>query len=222
MPTNALDSDTSSAVTGPGPTGTGVGAHAPAVSRVVLLSRVGLLWMTLEGGLGLYAGLQANSVSLVGWALGSVIEGLASVIVIWRFTGLRRMSDGAERKAQRAVAVSFWLLAPYILIEAVRNLVGHQEVETSVLGIVVTASSLFVMPALGLTKQRLGQQLDSGATAGEGTQHLLCAAQAAAVLVGLAVHAATGINWVDPVIALGLAAWAVREGTEAWRGKDCC
>ena len=222
MPTNALDSDTSSAVTGPGTTGTGVGPHAPAVSRVLLLSRVGLLWMTLEGGLGLYAGLQANSVSLVGWALGSVIEGLASVIVIWRFTGMRRMSDGAERKAQRAVAVSFWFLAPYIFIEAVRDLVGHQEVGTSVLGIVVTASSLFVMPALGLTKKRLGKQLDSGATAGEGTQHLLCAAQAAAVLVGLAVHAATGINWVDPVIALGLAAWAVREGTEAWRGQDCC
>jgi len=189
---------------------------------VLWLSVESLLWMTAEGALGLWAGVMANSVSLVGWALGSVIEGLASVIVIWRFTGTRRLSEHSERPAQQGVAVSFWLLAPYIAVVAVRDLFGTHEVRTSLLGAAVTASSLLVMPGLGFAKRRLAVRVGSVATAGEGTQNLLCAAQALAVLVGLGVHAATGTNWVDPVIALLLAAWAVREGREAWRGGDCC
>ncbi|MCW2600353.1 MAG: putative conserved integral rane protein [Frankiales bacterium] len=199
-----------------------MGGHGEAVRVVLWLSWGSLLWMTLEGALGLFAGLRANSVSLVGWALGSVIEGLASVLVIWRFTGSRRLSGTAESRAQKGVALSFWLLAPYIAIEAVRDLLGNHQVESTVLGVVMTASSVLVMPALGLAKRTLGQRLDSDATAGEGTQNLLCAAQGAAVLLGLGIHAATGANWVDPVVALLLAAWAVREGTAAWRGRSCC
>lgn len=192
-------------------------------ARIVLaLSWVSLLWMTAEGLIGLYSGFRAHSVSLMAWALGSAVEGLASVIVIWRFTGGRRLSETAELRAQRAVAVSFWLLSVAITAEAVRDLVGGPSERTSTLGIAVTAASVVVMPGLGWVKRRLGHRLGSGATAGEGTQNLLCAAQAAAVLVGLAVHAATGIDWVDPVVALGLAAWSVREGREAWNGEDCC
>jgi divalent metal cation (Fe/Co/Zn/Cd) transporter len=161
-------------------------------------------------------------VSLVGWALGSVIEGLASVIVIWRFTGSRALSDTAEDQARKAVAVSFFLLAPYLVAESARDLLTGHRPGASVLGIAVTAASVLVMPALGIAKQRLGARLDSRATAGEGTQNLLCAAQAAAVLAGLAVTAAWGWWWADPAVALGLAAVAVREGREAWRGEDCC
>ena len=197
-------------------------SEARVVRTVLLLSWVSLLWMTVEGLLGLYSGVRAHSVSLVAWALGSVIEGLASVIVIWRFTGHRRLSASAERRAQRAVGVSFWLLAAFITAEAVRELIGSHTVESTTLGLVVTAASVVVMPGLGLAKRRLGARLESDATAGEGTQNLMCAAQAAAVLVGLAVHAATGIDWLDPVIALALAAWAVQEGREAWHGEDCC
>jgi len=164
----------------------------------------------------------AGSISLLGWALGSVIEGLAAVIVIWRFTGSRALSDTAEGRAQKAVAVSFFLLAPYMAIEAVRDLAGGHLAGPSTLGIVVTASSLLLMPALGIAKKRLGAALGSGATAGEGGQNLLCAAQAAAVLIGLAATAAFGWSWVDPVIALLLAGWAIREGSRAWRGQDCC
>ncbi len=192
------------------------------VRTVLLLSWVSLLWMSAEGVIGLYSGLRAHSVSLVAWALGSAIEGLASVIVIWRFTGSRRLSETAELKAQRGVAVSFWLLAVGIAAEAVRDLLGTPSVETTALGLAVTAASLVVMPGLGWVKRRLGARLGSEATAGEGTQNLLCAAQAAAVLVGLVVHAVTGISWVDPVIALGLAGWSVQEGREAWKGEDCC
>jgi divalent metal cation (Fe/Co/Zn/Cd) transporter len=187
-----------------------------------ILSWASLIWMTGEGLLGLVAGLQAASISLLGWALGSVIEGLASVIVIWRFTGSRTLSETAEVRAQKAVAVSFFLLAPYMAIEAVRDLVGAHLAQSSGLGIAVTGASLLVMPGLGLAKKRLGSRLGSGATAGEGAQNLLCAAQAASVLIGLAATAAFGWSWADPGVALLLAAWAVREGAEAWRGEECC
>jgi divalent metal cation (Fe/Co/Zn/Cd) transporter len=193
-----------------------------AARQARLLSWISLGWMTLEGALGILAGAVAGSIALVGWGIGSAIEGLAAVIVIWRFTGTRTHSATSERRAERAVAVSFFLLAPYIAVEAVRSLAGAVHPETSVLGIVVTSTSLVLMPALGLAKRRLGEQLGSGATAGEGTQNLLCAAQAGAVLVGLAANAAVGAWWLDAVIALGLAAVAVREGREAWRGETCC
>jgi divalent metal cation (Fe/Co/Zn/Cd) transporter len=187
-----------------------------------LLSWISLVWMSGEGAIGLVAGLQASSISLLGWALGSVIEGLASIIVIWRFTGSRTLSETAEARAQRAVAVSFFLLAPYLAVEAIRDLTSAHLANTSALGIILTAASLLIMPGLGLAKKRLGSALGSGATASEGVQNLLCAAQAGAVLVGLAATAAYGWSWADPAIALLLAGWAIREGINTWHGDDCC
>jgi divalent metal cation (Fe/Co/Zn/Cd) transporter len=187
------------------------------------LAWASLAWMTAEGAIGLVAGITAGSIALTGWALGSAVEGLASIIVVWRFTGARTMSESAERRAQRSVAISFWLLAPYIAIQAVRDLATHHPATTSVLGIALTASCVVIMPALGITKQRLGRRLNSGATTGEGIQNLICAAQAAAVLLGLAVIAIWSAGWpVDPVIALGIAAWSAWEGRQAWRGDGCC
>ena len=174
--------------------------------------------MTAEGAIGLAAGITAGSIALTGWALGSAVEGLASIIVVWRFTGARTMSESAERRAQRGVAISFWLLAPYIAIEAVRDLAGDHQAAATILGIALTASSVVIMPVLGITKQRLGRRLGSGATAGEGTQNLMCAAQAAAVLLGLAVVAIWPAGWpIDPVIALGIAGWSAWEGHQVWR-----
>ena len=187
------------------------------------LAWASLAWMTAEGAIGLVAGITAGSIALTGWALGSAVEGLASIIVVWRFTGARTMSQSAERRAQRGVAVSFWVLAPYIAVQAVRDLAGGHPATATVLGIALTASSVVIMPALGITKQRLGRRLGSGATAGEGTQNLMCAAQAAAILLGLAVVAIWPAGWpIDPVIALGIAAWSAWEGRQAWRGGDCC
>jgi divalent metal cation (Fe/Co/Zn/Cd) transporter len=187
------------------------------------LAWASLVWMAGEGALGLYAGLAAGSIALVGWALGSAIEGLASIIVVWRFSGARTFSETAERRAQRAVAISFWLLAPYIAVESIRNLSGGHHPETSLLGIALTASSVLIMPVLGRAKQRLGARLDSRATAGEGTQNYMCAAQGAAVLVGLVVVALwSGGWWIDAAVGLVIAAWSVWEGREAWNGEDCC
>jgi divalent metal cation (Fe/Co/Zn/Cd) transporter len=186
------------------------------------LAWASLFWMTVEGTVGLTAGLTAGSIALVGWALSSVVEGLASVIVIWRFTGSRTLSATAEETAQKAVAVSFWLLAPYVAVESVRDLIGQHRPETTLLGIALTISSLLLMPALGIAKQRLGARLGSGATAGEGSQNLLCAYLAAAVLAGLVANSLWGWWWVDPLAGLVVAAMAVREGWEAWRGENCC
>jgi divalent metal cation (Fe/Co/Zn/Cd) transporter len=182
-----------------------------------------LAWMSAEGVIGLVAGISAGSIALIGWALGSVIEALASIVVVWRFTGSRTLSESAERRAQKAVAVSFWLLAPYVTAEAINDLASHHAASTSLAGIILTAASVVVMPGLGIAKRRLGGRLDSGATAGEGTQNLMCAAQAAAVLVGLAVIAIWPGGWpIDPIIALLIAAWSVWEGRESWQGSDCC
>jgi hypothetical protein len=193
-----------------------------AARAVRTLSWISLVWMSAEGVLGLAAGGSAGSISLVGWALGSLIEGLASAIVIWRFTGERTLSETSEERATKAVAVSFFLLAPYLVVESARHLFTGREADVSALGIAVTGASLVVMPILGVAKQRLATRLDSGATAGEGTQNLLCAAQAAAVLIGLVATAHLGWWWIDPAVGLGLALVAVHEGREAWRGESCC
>lgn len=186
------------------------------------LAWASLAWMVTEGAVGLWQGLVAGSIALTGWALGSAVEGLASVIVVWRFTGSRTLSEHAERRAQRGVAVSFWLIAPYIAAESLRDLLGEHRAETTVIGMVLTAIALLEMPLLGYTKHRLAARLGSPATAGEGTQNYLCAAQAAAVLIGLAITGAwPGGWWLDPVIGLGIAAAAVWEGIESWRGDAC-
>lgn len=191
--------------------------------RARQLAWFSLVWMAAEGALGLLAGERSGSSSLVAWALGSAIEALASIIVVWRFTGSRLRSETAERGAQRAVAVTFWLLAPYVAILAAQQLVSEAAPSATALGVAVTAASVVAMPVLGLAKHRLGARLGSAATAGEGSQNYLCAAQGAAVLVALVVVASAPVAWwLDPAVAILLAAWAVREGLEAWRGEDCC
>src|SRR4051812_27227167 len=177
--------------------------------------------MTAEGAVGLAAGIAAGSIALVGFGLSSAVEGLASVIVIWRFTGSRTHSETSERTAQKAVAVSFWLLAPYLAAEAIHNLATAERPETSWVGMALTAGSLVLMPLLGRAKLRLGERLGSGATAGEGTQNLLCAALAGAVLLRLVGNATAGAWWLDPVAALFVAAVALREGIKSWRGEAC-
>lgn len=185
------------------------------------LSVATLAWLGVESTLGLAAGFSSHSLALIGWGLSAFVEAAASLIVVWRFTGARTLSPSAESTARRAVAVSFWLLAPYLVLHVAYDLDAGQRAAPSVLGIVVTAFSLVSMPVLGLAKRRLGARLASGATSGEGTQNLICAAMAAGVLVSLWLNT-LGWWWVDPVVAVVLAGVAVREGARAWRGHACC
>jgi divalent metal cation (Fe/Co/Zn/Cd) transporter len=186
-----------------------------------LLSALTLAWLTIEGAVGVIAGVIAGSIALVAFGLDSAIEGLASVIVLWRFTGSRTTSATSERTAQKWVAVSFFLLAPYVAIEAIETLIEGAAAETSWLGIALTAGTLVLCPWLGRAKQRVGERLGSRATYGEGTQNVLCAALAAAVLVGLVANTLFGFWWLDPTVALAISAICVREGQKAWRGKAC-
>lgn len=178
--------------------------------------------MTAEGVIAVIAGILANSIALIGFGIDSGIEGIASVIIIWRFWGHRALSETSERRAQRLVAVSFFLLAPYVAVEATRTLITGSEPETSWLGIGLTIGSVIFMPLFGIAKRRVGAALGSAATAGEGTQNILCAYLSVAVLVGLGANALLGWWWADPVAALVIGVVAMREGVEAWRGEECC
>lgn len=198
-------------------------AWLTAARRARQLSWASLVWMSIEGVVGLAAGLDANSLSLVIWAASSFVEGLASVTVIWRFTGSRTRSATSERAAQRWVAGSFLLLVPFFIYESVHKLLAGSDTHSSTVGIAVTASAIVLMPALGRAKLSFAHRLDSAATAGEGVQNLMCAGQAAAALVAL-VGAGAGLQFLDPIAALVVSAIAVRECVALWRGgsDDCC
>ena len=146
---------------------------------------------------------------------------MASVIVIWRFTGSRMHSESAEHAAHKAVAISFWVLAPYVAAQSVYDLATQHHAGPSPVGVVVAASSIVLMPLLGRAKQRLGARLGSAATQGEGAQNMLCAAMAISVLVGLAGQSLFGAWWLDPLAGLFIAAVAVKSGFDAWHGDAC-
>jgi divalent metal cation (Fe/Co/Zn/Cd) transporter len=206
----------------PGPPSLDPAERDRLIWRAKALSWLSLAWMTVEGAVAITAAIIAGSVALLGFGLDSVIEGVASVVIIWRFTGARRLSHAAEERAQRLVAIQFFILAPYVAQDAVRALAGGEQPDTSWLGVGLAISSILIMPWLGRAKQRIGTSLGSGATHGEGTQNLLCAYLAAGVLVGLLANALIGWWWLDPVVALGIAGIAVREGLGTWRGEGCC
>jgi divalent metal cation (Fe/Co/Zn/Cd) transporter len=178
--------------------------------------------MSVEGAVALVAGILAGSVALVGFGLDSAIEGFASVIIIWRFTGTRVLSQTAEERAQKLVAIQFFLLAPYVAVESIRALLNGEHPDVSALGMALAVWSLVTMPLLGVAKQRIAEEIGSAATKGEGRQNVLCAYLAGALLIGLTGNAIAGAWWLDPVVGLLIAAVAVREGAEAWRGDGCC
>jgi divalent metal cation (Fe/Co/Zn/Cd) transporter len=193
-----------------------------AARRARLLSWVSLVWMGAEGAIAITAGVLAGSIALVAFGLDSAIEGFASLVIVWRFTGSRLLSHAAEERAQKLVAIQFFLLVPYVTVEAIHKLITGEQAEASWLGMALVTSSLIGMPILGHAKRRLADTLGSVATRGEGTQNLLCAYLAAAVLVGLIGNALFGLWWLDPVAALVVAGVALKEGVNSWRGEGCC
>lgn len=191
-------------------------------ARVRLLSWASLGYMAVEGGVAILAGVLAGSIALIGFGLDSAIEGFASAIIVWRFTGRRIFSEAAEARARKLVAIQFFLLAPYVGFESVTAFVAGRHPDVSWLGIALSASSVVVMPYLGVAKQRPAEQLGSPATKGEGRQNMLCAYLAGALLFGLLGNALVGAWWLDSAVGLLIAALAVKEGLEAWRGEGCC
>ncbi len=196
-------------------------APADLIRRVKLLSWLSLGWMTAEGAVGVTAGILANSIALIGYGLDSTIEGIASIVIIWRFTGNRIHSEEAETRAQKIVAVSFFLLAPYIIVEALHRLLSGQQAQVSWVGIGLAIVSISLMPAFGRAKKRLGNRLQSAATTGEGTQNILCAYLSLAILIALGANALLSLWWADPAVALVVALVALQAGLRTWRGQGC-
>jgi divalent metal cation (Fe/Co/Zn/Cd) transporter len=196
--------------------------YAALAARVRRLSWISLGLMSLEGLVAIVAGVLAGSIALVGFGLDSFIEGAASIVLIWRMSGTRVFSQHAEDRAQRLVALQFFVLAPYVGFESVRSLINGDRPEETLLGIGLATASMIVMPILGIAKQRIADEIGSAATRGEGRQNMLCAYLAGALLVGLLANALFGAWWLDAVVGLLIAGVAVREGVESWRGDGCC
>jgi divalent metal cation (Fe/Co/Zn/Cd) transporter len=192
------------------------------VRRAKQLAWLGVGWHGIEAAVAVGAGLVAGSIALVGFGADSLIESFAGFILLWRFAASRAASEEAERRAQKLIAISFYVIAAYVGFEAVRSLLVGDRPEASWVGIGLAAVTLATMPPLAIAKGRIGEKLGSSATKSEGQQNMLCAYLSAALLVGLGANAVFGLWWADPLTALVIAGVAVREGRESWRDESCC
>lgn len=190
--------------------------------RARLLAWGGNAWHVVEFAIAIGAGIAAGSIALIGFGADSLVEALAGGVIVWLFTGGRGQSEAAERRAQQLVALSFFLLAAYVGVESVRDLVGGHHPQASWVGIGLAAFTAPTMPLLARAKRRVGQRLNSSATVKEAAQNQLCAYLSVALLIGLLANALFGLWWADPAAAMVIALVAVREGRESWKGEGCC
>ena len=176
-------------------------------------------WNVLEGLVAIAAGIAAGSIALVVFGLDSFIEVAAAGLVVW---ALRGIDEQRERRALRIIALTFFALGLYVATSATRDLVIHQHPGESIPGIVIAVLSLAVMPTLAWAKRRTGRAINSATLVADAQETLLCSYLSAILLAGLGLNALLGWWWADPIAAYGIAALAVREGREAWRGDTCC
>jgi divalent metal cation (Fe/Co/Zn/Cd) transporter len=189
--------------------------------RARRLTQLGLAWHALEAAIALAAGIAAGSVALVGFGADSVIEAGAGLVVLWLVTGDRLRSQRAERRAQQLIGASFVILAVYVAIESARDLIAGHHPAVSWAGVALAAVTLVLMPPLAAAKRNVGVALGSSATTSESRQTMLCAYLSAALLVGLLANALAGWWWADPAVGLLIAAVALTEAANAWRGESC-
>jgi divalent metal cation (Fe/Co/Zn/Cd) transporter len=187
---------------------------------VRLLVATTIAYNLIEGAVAITAGAGASSTALVGFGLDSLVEVASAGAVAWQFAC--RGYEERERLALRVIAVSFFALAAYVTVETVRALVGEGEVGSSTVGIALAATSLVVMPFLSLAQRRAGRELGSASAVADSKQTLLCTYLSGALLLGLVLNGLLGWWWADPLVALVIAALAVEEGRETWRGGACC
>ncbi|MGW0551536.1 cation transporter [Streptomyces altiplanensis] len=204
--------------TGPAPTRRDV-----LTKRIRLLVAATITYNVIEAVVAITAGTIASSTALIGFGLDSVIEVSSAAAVAWQFSAADHATrEAREQRTLRIIAVSFFALAAFVGIDAVRALAGTGEAERSVPGIVIAALSLAVMPFLSAAQRRAGRELGSASAVADSKQTLLCTYLSAVLLVGLVLNATLGWSWADPVAALVIAAIAVKEGRDAWQGKGCC
>jgi divalent metal cation (Fe/Co/Zn/Cd) transporter len=188
--------------------------------RIQLLVAATITYNVIEAIIAISAGTVAGSIALIGFGLDSVIEVSSAAAVAWQFSAPD--PERREKVALRVIAGSFFALAAYVTVEALRTLITGNEPEHSTVGIVLVAVSVVIMPSLSWAQRRAGRELGSASAVADSKQTLLCTYLSAAVLVGLVLNAALGWWWADPLVALGLAVIAVREGRNALHGDTCC
>lgn len=205
----------SAVVAGPSPE-----RRAVLASRIRWFVAATIGYNVVEALIALSEGTRASSTALIGFGLDSVIEVSSAAAVAWQFAG--RDPERRERTALRIIAFSFFALAAYVTADSVRGLVGAGEARHSPIGIALAAVSLAVMPVLSWAQRRAGRELGSASAVADSKQTLLCTYLSAVLLVGLVVNSVFGWSWADPIAALVIAAIAVKEGVNAWRGDTCC
>ncbi|MFM9703027.1 cation transporter [Streptomyces galilaeus] len=191
--------------------------------RIRLLVAATITYNVVEAAVAITAGTLASSTALIGFGLDSVIEVSSATAVAWQFSARDHDArDAREKTTLRIIAVSFFALAAYVGVDAVRALAGTGEAERSIPGIVIAALSLLVMPFLSAAQRKAGRELGSASAVADSKQTLLCTYLSAVLLVGLVLNATLGWSWADPIAALVIAGIAVKEGRDAWQGKGCC
>jgi len=188
--------------------------------RVRLLVAATISYNVVEGVVAIAAGTIAGSTALIGFGLDSVIEVASAAIVAWQFSA--RDPETRERIALRVIAYAFFALATYVTVESTRALFGSGEADTSRLGIVLASMSLLIMPFLSYAQRKAGRELGSLSAVADSKQTLLCTYLSAVLLVGLLVNSLFGWSWADPLAGFVIAAAALKEGRDAWKGDACC
>jgi len=188
--------------------------------RIRLLVAATITYNVIEAVVALAEGTRVSSSALIGVGLDSVVEISSAAAVAWQFSA--KDPETREKPALRFIAMSFFALAAYVAVDALLSLLGVREAQPSLIGIVLAAASLVIMPVLSLAQRRAGRELGSLSAVADSKQTLLCTYLSAILLAGLALNSLWRWSWADPVAALGIAAIAVREGLNAWRGDPCC
>ncbi|MDX3521982.1 cation transporter [Streptomyces scabiei] len=197
--------------------------RAQLARRIRLLVAATITYNVVEAIVAITAGTLASSTALIGFGLDSIIEVSSAAAVAWQFSASdHAVREAREKTALRIIALSFFALAAYVTVDSVRALTGTGEAQHSTPGIVLAALSLAIMPFLSAAQRRAGRELGSASAVADSKQTLLCTYLSAVVLVGLLANSLFGWSWADPIAALVIAAVAVKEGREAWRGDACC
>ena len=190
---------------------------------VRLLVAATITYNVIEAAVAIWAGTVASSTALIGFGLDSVVEVSSALAVAWQFSARDHGTrEARERRALKVIAVSFFALAAYVTVESVRALLGGADAAPSTVGLALAAVSLAVMPGLSYAQRRAGRELRSRTAVADSKQTMLCTYLSAVLLVGLGLNSLLGWSWADPAAALVIAAVAVKEGRDAWRGDACC
>lgn len=191
--------------------------------RGLLLAQFTVAYNVVEGAIAITVGILAGLVSMIGFGLDSGIESAASVLVGLRLaTRLRHgeSDEAKERRTLKAVAVTFFVLAAYVVFEGVRSLIDGETPDTSIVGLVLLAASVVVMPLLARAKRRVGEQLGGDPLIlADAAETRICVLLSISTLLGLGLYGLVGWTWLDPVAGFVIAAFAIHEGREAWEGE---